>query len=115
MPNPIPAAVRGKLFVFGILVGIFSTVLGPLIIALDITDEWAGVILSFVGAVNTALNLLARANLSSDVLTGEVGHVELDTDTGYEALPEVSSYDSLEKISQTMPVGKHDLNSEDAE
>ena len=33
MPNPIPAAVRGWLFVAGLIVGIFSTVLGPLIIA----------------------------------------------------------------------------------
>ena len=72
-------------------------------------------IISTVGAVTSVISLLARANLSSDVLTGEIGMAELDTDTGYEALPEASSYDSLEKISQTIPVGKHDLTSEDAE
>ena len=115
MPNPIPAAVRGWLFVAGLIVGIFSAVLGPLIIALNISDEWAAVIISAVGAVTSVISLLARANLSSDVLTGEVGKVDLDADTGYEALPEISSYGSLEKISQTIPVGKHDLNSEDAE
>ena len=115
MPNPIPAAVRGWLFVAGLIVGIFSTVLGPLIIAFQISDEWAAVIISAVGAVTAVISLLARANLSSDVLTGDIGVAELDTDAGFEALPEASSYDHLEKISQAIPVGKHDLTSEDAE
>lgn len=72
MPNPISQNTRGWLFVIGAVIGVFSAVLGPLTTALNLSEEWTAVAVSFVGAVTAALSLLARANLSPDEATAYV-------------------------------------------
>lgn len=79
-PNPIPTAVRGGLYVSGIVIGGLGVVTGPLIVALGITPEWSAVIVSTLGAVTTLLSTLSRANLSSPISI--VHAVELETPDG---------------------------------
>ena len=74
MSNPISPKVRGVLYLLGLTVGALAVVVGPLILALNIPEAWAAVIVSLVGAVTSLLSLLARDNLpgpddSDDVYT----------------------------------------------
>ena len=74
MNNPISPKVRGVLYLLGLTVGALAVVVGPLILALNIPEAWAAVIVSLVGAVTSLLSLLARDNLpvpddSDDVYT----------------------------------------------
>lgn len=74
MSNPISPRARGILYLLGIIVGGLAVVVGPLIVALQVPDVWAAVIVSAVGAVTSLLSLLARDNLpapddSDDVYT----------------------------------------------
>ena len=63
MSNPISPKVRGVLYLLGLTVGALAVVVGPLILALNIPEAWAAVIVSLVGAVTSLLSLLARDNL----------------------------------------------------
>ena len=63
MSNPISPKVRGVLYLLGLTVGALAVVVGPLILALNIPEAWAAVIVSLVGAVTSLLSLLAKDNL----------------------------------------------------
>lgn len=63
MSNPITPKVRGVLYLVGVTIGALAVVVGPLILALDIPETWAAVVVSLVGAVTSLLSLLARDNL----------------------------------------------------
>ena len=63
MENPLSPKTRGVLYLLGIVIGSFAVVIGPLILALSISEAWAAVIISLVGAVTSLLSLLARDNL----------------------------------------------------
>lgn len=63
MPNPIHEDTRKRLYVLGVTIGIFGVVAGPLMVALNVPDVWTAVVISFLGAVATATNVLARANV----------------------------------------------------
>ena len=74
MKNPISPRTRGVLYLLGLTIGALAVVVGPLILALNIPEAWAAVIVSLVGAVTSLLSLLARDNLpgpddSDDVYT----------------------------------------------
>ena len=74
MKNPISPRTRGVLYLLGLVIGGLAVVVGPLILALNIPEAWAAVIVSLVGAVTSLLSLLARDNLpgpddSDDVYT----------------------------------------------
>ena len=106
MENPISKQVRGWLFVVGAVIGVFAAVLGPLTTALNLSEEWTAVAVSFVGAVTAALNLLARANLSDDT---QVVAVDLDaTDSHTELEPEEWGYDDEPALSEeSVRTGRH--------
>ena len=63
MKNPISPHTRGVLYLLGLVIGGLAVVVGPLILALNIPEAWAAVIVSLVGAVTSLLSLLARDNL----------------------------------------------------
>ena len=63
MNNPISPKTRGVLYLLGLVIGGLAVVVGPLIVALSVPDEWAAVIVSLVGAVTSLLSLLAKDNL----------------------------------------------------
>ena len=68
MANPIPAAVRGWLYVIGIVVGLFvAAVLPDLMTALGAGDVWIVVAARTTGALTALLSMLSRANLTDDV------------------------------------------------
>ena len=118
MSNPIPSSVRGWLFAAGAVLGIFSAVTGPLIIALNISDEWAAVIVSAVGAITSALSLLARANLSTDeeIPYAIIDESDADEDEGEPAeYVESDAVAGDDSIKANLPTGKHSLTSEDGE
>ena len=64
MVNPISPETRGKIYLAGVIVGIFSVVSGPLMVALAVPAVWVAVITSFVGAVTAGASLLAKDNLT---------------------------------------------------
>ena len=63
MNNPISPKTRGVLYLLGLTIGALAVVVGPLILALNIPEAWAAVIVSLVGAVTSLLSLLAKDNL----------------------------------------------------
>lgn len=63
-PNPIPARVRGWLYVAGIIVGGFVAVLLPDVLKLLGADAWADVAVRACGALTALLGTLGRSNLS---------------------------------------------------
>lgn len=63
IPNPIKPETRSRLYLAGVTIGTLAVVVGPLILALDVPEAWAAVIVSLVGAVTSLLSLLARDNL----------------------------------------------------
>lgn len=68
MTNPIPARVRGWLYVLGIIVGLFVAVIVPdLLVAVQASPEWAQVATRGTGALMALLLALSRANLSAPV------------------------------------------------
>lgn len=65
MTNPIPTAVRGWLYVAGIVAGLLvATVLPDLLKALAVEDVWVDMAIRATGAVTLLLSTLSRANLS---------------------------------------------------
>lgn len=67
MPNPIPTAVRGWLYVIGIIVGSFVAVVLPdLLAALGVGEQWNTLAVRACGALTVLLATLGRANLSDD-------------------------------------------------
>lgn len=65
MTNPIPTAVRGWLYVAGIVAGLLvATVLPDLLKALAVGDVWVDMAIRATGAVTLLLSTLSRANLS---------------------------------------------------
>ena len=84
MTNPIPTAVRGWLYVAGIIVGgLITVVLPDLLDALGAGDTWQRFAVRASGAVTLLLSTLGRANLSDPgavtVLTAEVKPAEADS------------------------------------
>ena len=63
--NAISYKTRRILYVAGVTIGVFGVVAGPLMEALNIPDPWVAVVVSFLGAVTTGTNMLARANTHS--------------------------------------------------
>lgn len=67
MGNPIPAAVRGWLYLVGIIIGAFVAVVLPdLLAALAVGPEWTTVAIRAAGALTLLLSTLSRANLGTD-------------------------------------------------
>lgn len=65
MSNPIPARVRGWLYVVGVIVGVFVAVIVPdLLVAVQASPEWSQVATRGTGALMALLLALSRANLS---------------------------------------------------
>ena len=65
MSNPIPARVRGWLYVVGVIVGVFVAVVVPdLLVAVQASPEWSQVATRGTGALMALLLALSRANLS---------------------------------------------------
>ena len=81
MKNPISDEARSWLYVIGITIGIFGVVAGPLMSALQVPDPWVAVVVSFLGAIATATNTLARANVdTSGVAPVDVDVFDVDAD-----------------------------------
>ena len=83
MPNPISETTRARLYVAGVIVGGLSVVVGPLILALNIPEAWAAVVISATGAVTALLATLARANLTSPDDTYTPQHAAEDVHIPY--------------------------------
>lgn len=67
MSNPIPAKVRGWLYVAGIIVGsLIAVVLPDLLAALEVGPAWTTFATRAAGALTVLLATLGRANLSDD-------------------------------------------------
>lgn len=65
MNNPIPAPVRGWLYVIGIVVGgLVAVCLPDLLTALDAAPVWTAFATRTCGALTVLLSTLGRANLS---------------------------------------------------
>jgi hypothetical protein len=65
MKNPIPLAMRGKLYVAGIIFGVGVMAVAPdLLTALAATPEWTAVAIRATGAITALLSILSRANLT---------------------------------------------------
>lgn len=68
MSNPIPTAVRGWLYVLGIVVGSFVAVVLPdLLVALNAGPQWTTFATRGVGALTILLATLGRSHLSEPV------------------------------------------------
>ena len=63
VPNPITSKNRGWIYVSGIALGGVLTVVGVALSTVGL-GEWSGVVVAALGAITTATNSLARANLS---------------------------------------------------
>ena len=64
VPNPITSKNRGWIYVSGIALGGVLTVVGVALSTVGL-GEWSGVVVAALGAITTATNSLARANLSN--------------------------------------------------
>ena len=62
--NPIASRNRGWIYVSGIALGGVLTVVGVALSTVGL-GEWSGVVVAALGAITTATNSLARANLSN--------------------------------------------------
>ena len=62
--NPIASRNRGWIYVSGIALGGVLTVAGVALSTVGL-GEWSGVVVAALGAITTATNSLARANLSN--------------------------------------------------
>ncbi len=62
--NPITPKCRGWIYVSGIALGGVLTVVGVALSTVGL-GEWSGVVVAALGAITTATNSLARANLSN--------------------------------------------------
>ena len=62
--NPITPKSRGWIYVAGIALGGVLTVVGVALSTVGL-GEWSGVVVASLGAITTATNSLARANLSN--------------------------------------------------
>lgn len=68
--NPITPKSRGWIYVSGIALGGVLTVVGVALSTVGL-GEWSGVVVAALGAITTATNSLARANLSNPFGGGE--------------------------------------------
>ena len=68
--NPIASRNRGWIYVSGIALGGVLTVVGVALSTVGL-GEWSGVVVTALGAITTATNSLARANLSNPFGGGE--------------------------------------------
>ena len=68
--NPIRPQSRGWIYVAGIALGGVLTVVGVALSTVGL-GEWSGVVVAALGAITTATNSLARANLSNPFGGGE--------------------------------------------
>ena len=68
--NPIAPRNRGWIYVSGIVLGGVLTVVGVALSTVGL-GEWSGVVVAALGAITTATNSLARANLSNPFGGGE--------------------------------------------
>ena len=68
--NPIASRNRGWIYVSGIALGGVLTVAGVALSTVGL-GEWSGVVVAALGAITTATNSLARANLSNPFGGGE--------------------------------------------
>jgi hypothetical protein len=68
--NPIASRNRGWIYVSGIALGGVLTVVGVALSTVGL-GEWSGVVVAALGAITTATNSLARANLSNPFGGGE--------------------------------------------
>ena len=68
MSNPIPASVRGWLYVAGIIIGASVAVILPdLLTALGAGETWQALAVRACGAVTAVLAMLSRANLGDAI------------------------------------------------
>jgi hypothetical protein len=65
-PNPIPARVRGRIFVVAIIAGGATGTITMGMAAAHVPGEWIAVVASGLAAVGTIAAALARANLTLD-------------------------------------------------
>lgn len=76
MTNPIPTAVRGWLYVLGIIVGSFVTVVLPdLLTAVGAGQAWTTLATRAAGALTLLLSTLGRANLGDPVPAAEISTI----------------------------------------
>lgn len=73
MTNPIPTAVRGWLYVLGIIVGgLIAVILPDLLDALGAGEVWTRFATRAAGALTVLLSTLGRANLGDPAPVAEI-------------------------------------------
>lgn len=83
MTNPIPVAVRGWLYVLGIIVGSFVAVVLPdLLIAVGADQAWTTVATRAAGALTLLLSTLGRANLGDPAPVAEIAAQPVEDGAG---------------------------------